>query len=67
MARKSKASAAEYVARLHASTDTLYANNDKAAFQTRQEALWREIEGSPRMKSAVLALLRREMYGAEAA
>ncbi len=64
--RKPKPTPAEYVARLHASTDTLYADNDKAAFQTRQEALWREIESRQRTKDAVLALLRVKMYGGAA-
>jgi hypothetical protein len=60
---KPKVTAAEFVARLHASTDTLYADNDKVAFQARQEALWGEIHKSPRMRDAVLAQLRVAMYG----
>jgi len=60
---KPKVTVAEFVARLHASTDALYADNDHAAFQARQEALWGEIHKSPRTRDAVLAQLRTAMYG----
>lgn len=63
--RKPKVTAAEFVARLGASVDTYHEDRDYAAFNVRQRGIWDEVEQSTRMKNAVLAQMRKAMYGGE--